>query len=338
MEFLRSVYHDELNSEGDVSIVGSVFQRSRILSELEPDTYKLSFDEWLVQRKYRLFERCEDILAGYSNADRFAALKRAYQNGTLVPFIGAGMSMPSGYPDWTSYLWSVQADSHVEEGELDVLLRKGDYEGAAQALYSDMGSNLFSEHLQARFGLDNEICGPVQWLPVLFPDSHVVTTNFDMVLERVFARSNQGFDRVVLGNALPEAVRLVTEGSRLLIKMHGSCEATADRVLLSTEYERVYADVGAVKRFFSRFIFGRSLLFLGCRLTIDRSLRAMQEVVAEEGGANLPRHYAFLELADDIDRVARTKELAASNIFPIWYPAGEHDESIEALLVALLDA
>ncbi|HEX8454120.1 MAG TPA: SIR2 family protein [Longimicrobium sp.] len=338
MEFLRSLYHDELNSEGDVNIVGSVFQRSRILSELEPATYKLSYDEWVGQRKQRMLERSEDILASHVNADRFAALKRAYQRGTVLPFVGAGMSMPSGYPDWTSYLWSVQADSHVAEDDIERLLSNEDYEGAAQTLYDDLGSNLFSEHLQARFGCDNEICGPIQWLPVLFPDSHVVTTNFDTVLERVFARSQQGFDRVVLGNSLPEAVRLVAEGGRVLIKMHGSCEATADRVLLASEYGRVYADEGAVRRFFSRFIFGRSLLFLGCRLTVDRTLRAMQDVVAEEGGANLPRHYALMELADGVDRVARTKELATSNIFPIWYPAGEHDESIEALLVALTEA
>lgn len=337
MEFLRSLYNDDLNNEGDVNIVGSIFQRSRILRELEPDTYKLTFDEWVAQRKQRMIERSEDILAAYANADRFTALKKAYQAGGVLPFVGAGMSMPSGYPDWTSYLWSVQAESHLAEGALQALLTAGDYEGAAQALYDDVGANLFSEHLQARFGCDNEIAGPVQWLPALFPQSHVVTTNFDPVLERVFARSSQGFDHVVLGNMLPEAVRLATEGSRLLVKMHGSCEATANRVLLAMEYEKVYADAGAVNRFFSRFIFGHSLLFLGCRLTIDRTLRIMQDVVAEEGGSNLPRHYAFLELADGVDRVGRAKELANANIFPIWYPTGEHDESIEALLVALMD-
>ena len=56
-----------------------------------------------------------------------------------------------------------------------------------------------------------------------------------------------------------------------------------------------------------------------------------------EGAHTLPQHYAFLELKDGIDRVERKKALAKANIFPIWYPEGEHDESIEALLLALME-
>ena len=63
----------------------------------------------------------------------------------------------------------------------------------------------------------------------------------------------------------------------------------------------------------------------------------MVALVAKYGAETLPRHYTFLELKEDADRVARKKELAAANIFPIWYPEGEHDESIEALFVKLME-
>ena len=46
MEFWRPKYHEYLNTEGDVVIIGSTFQRSRILKELEPETYQLSFEDW----------------------------------------------------------------------------------------------------------------------------------------------------------------------------------------------------------------------------------------------------------------------------------------------------
>ena len=68
------------------------------------------------------------------------------------------------------------------------------------------------------------------------------------------------------------------------------------------------------------------------------SLRlTMEQVVAAEGAHTLPQHYAFLELKEGMDRVERKKVLAKANIFPIWYPEGEHDESIEALLLALME-
>jgi hypothetical protein len=50
---------------------------------------------------------------------------------------------------------------------------------------------------------------------------------------------------------------------------------------------------------------------------------------------DLVSHFAFAELKDGDDRVARRRTLASANIFPIWYPQGEHDTSIEALLLKL---
>jgi hypothetical protein len=109
-----------------------------------------------------------------------------------------------------------------------------------------------------------------------------------------------------------------------------------DRVLRD-EYAQAYGDAGTVEKFFSRFLFGKSLLFVGCSLMTDRTLLTMEQVVAAEGAHTLPQHHAFLELKEGMDRVERKKALAKANIFPIWYPEGEHDESIEALLLELME-
>ena len=107
--------------------------------------------------------------------------------------------------------------------------------------------------------------------------------------------------------------------------------------MLHGEYAQAYGDAGIVRRFFSRFLFGKSLLFVGCSLLTDRTLQTMEQLVSDEGADTLPQHYAFLELKKGIDRIERKKALAKANIFPIWYPEGEHDESIESLLLALLE-
>jgi hypothetical protein len=44
-----------------------------------------------------------------------------------------------------------------------------------------------------------------------------------------------------------------------------------------------------------------------------------------------------VELKASDDRVTRKKHLAEANIFPIWYPEREHDESLEALFLKMLE-
>lgn len=337
MEFWRPKYHEYLNSEGDVEIIGSTFQRSRILKELEPETYQLSFEDWVEERKSTLRDLADQVLAAHDNAHRFSALKKAYGSRNVIPFLGAGLSMPSGYPGWTEFLWDLQTESHVNADELESLLNDGDYEGAAQLIHDDLGPTLFNKQLQECFDRNCIVTGAVNLLPLVFPDSNVITTNFDKLLESVFRGQDQGFDQPISGGNLDEALRIINAGGRYLLKLHGSCETVANRVLLREEYEQAYGDAGIVERFFSRFLFGKSLLFVGCSLLTDRTLRKMEKVVAAEGAHTLPQHYAFLELKDGVDRIERKKALAKANIFPIWYPEGEHDESIEALLLALMD-
>lgn len=337
MDFLAPLYDEELNSAGDVEIVGSTFQRSRILNELEKVTYDVAFQEWVELRRQSMLDRANQILSMYDNRNRFNELKSAFRGPGVVPFIGAGMSMPSGYPGWTTFLWDMQAESHVSADDLNNLLSNGEYESAAQLLYDDLGPVLFNRQLQECYAQSKKILGAVHFLPLVFPSTNILTTNFDFVLEDLFRNKDQGFDQVIFGNSLPEVLRLFHIKTRMLVKIHGTCNIVANRVLLRSEYERAYADAGSVKSFFSRFMFAKSLFFLGCSLTTDRTLKAMEEVVNEEGASTLPSHYAFLELKASQARVTRKKMLAKANILPIWYPENEHDESVEALLIALME-
>ncbi len=62
----------------------------------------------------------------------------------------------------------------------------------------------------------------------------------------------------------------------------------------------------------------------------------MREIAEHKGHHTLPDHYAFLENKSDSNLIERGKDLAQANIFPIWYPEGEHDESIEALFYKMI--
>ena len=286
----------------------------------------------------RLIERADDLLSRYDNGNRFELLRKTYRGGSMLPFIGAGLSKPSGFPLWTGFLYELCNESHVSVDTLQAALKKGQYEEAAEMLYQDLGAALFNENVQSTYGRELAPSGPINFLPTLFPDASILTTNFDSLIEKVYSSDGgDGFDKQLSGKVLNEVCRLMAGGSRLLVKMHGDCDQVTDRVLTKSEYEAAYTDKSAVKMFFSKVMFGRSMLFLGCSLATDRTITTMREIVAEYGEASLPRHYAFLELKGSDDRVARKKDLAHANIFPIWYDEGDHDEALEALFLKLLE-
>jgi hypothetical protein len=338
MEHLRAQFHEELDTDGEIVIAGEPFSRHQILNGLAPEPYRVAFTDWLERREERFLEKADEILGRYDNSDRFAQLKKTFSKGGLKPFIGAGLSMTSGFPGWTAFLYKLCDESHVTTADLKALLDTGQYEEAAELLSTNLGSGLFNENVQTTFARQRSPEGVINYLPRLFPKCSILTTNFDALIETLYRGDDvDGFDRVVSGKALGELGRQLADGARILVKLHGDCEQVADRVLLKSEYDLAYGDAAEVERFFNQVVFGGSLLFLGASLCADRTVKAMRQIVTKYGSHKLPRHYAFMELKTGDDRVQRKKELATANIFPIWYPEKQHEESLEALFLKMVE-
>ncbi|MCL6416024.1 SIR2 family protein [Aestuariirhabdus sp. Z084] len=334
MDYLIPQFHDYLNEEGEVDVAGYVFSRENILKELEKEGYQEAFNEWLQQRQEENINRSEDILALYDNQRRFQKLKEIYARGAIIPFVGAGMSMPSDYPGWTKFLYQVLDETTVNKDAFTSTIAKGQYEEAAQMLSDALPAGCFLEHVENAFGGSQEIYGVVQRLPIIFKQA-VVTTNFDNVLTRCYENANFNFEEELLGPAAEELPRALGENKRVLVKLHGKASSSRNRILTKSEYDNHYQDDQALEAVIEA-ISNRTLLFLGCSLTIDRTIQCLSRIVDRKGHENVPRHYAFLKLNEGEDRLARRDQLAAANIYPIWYTE-DHDESIEALLEKLTE-
>lgn len=337
MDFLKKTFDQEINEGEEIVILGSPFYPAEIIKELEPQTYELAFKEWQEDRRTNLLDIASDIAKIRTNDLRIEKLIKAFNGGALLPFIGAGMSMPSEYPGWTKFLYKISEESDISEYELTDLLNKGSYEEAAQKIHDDLNPGLFNELLENEFSSEKEIAGPIQYLPLLFPKNFVLTTNFDNLLERLFIENGDQFEHVKSGKELNECAKHLADGSRYLVKLHGTCNQVLNRVLTYSEYESSYSNENTLYKFFKRAMISKSFFFLGCSLNTDRTIKTMIQVVEEEGAEELPKHYALLsDLEDDEERKAKQKTLAKANIFPIWY-SGEHEECIEAILNRLLE-
>lgn len=273
----------------------------------------------------------DDILALGDNQVNFDSLVRQLRTGGVVPFVGAGMSVPYGMPAWRDFLVSMAGEAAWRE-EVDRLLGAGDYEEAAEIVLTRRGGNAFQDRLQYTFGADaltrlgalpkGAAVQHVAWLC----DTVVLTTNFDSVLERIFSDAGRPFADVVTPGRMDQLARATHEQRRTLVHLHGLADDRSDRVLTRSEYENRYGAHTPLAPVLRAFMV-RPLLFLGCSLQNDRPVRALLHLAQElrESGAEaLLRHYALLEYPRDPNvRAMRLAELERMGVRPVWFPTGD---------------
>lgn len=346
MNHLKDVFHEELSAPdsdlvrvdaGRVHIGERNWLPHEVLESMGEKAYSEAFDSWRDERRETLLARAEEQLDQLDQLDRFEALKAAYRRRVVIPFVGAGMSIASGYIGWTAFLLRVRADAGLDKAAFETVLAAGQYEYGAQLLADALGAG-FNERVQAKFGTDRELRGPVQFLPHLFPECPVITTNFDSVVKRCYrGRDDWVFEDEVVGLGSDELTRHMAAGRRVLIQLHGQASTPRGRVLTAAEYDAAYADPAVLPNAI-RALCSRTMLFLGCSLSVDRVMTAIRQHVEMEGHDRCARHYAFIAAPEEEDaRRARGLELERMNIYPIWYPQNEDNEFIEAYFYKLAD-
>ncbi len=280
----------------------------------------------------------------FRNLPRFEDLKRSCQRGFIIPFVGAGMSKSAGCPDWKEYLIGLCGDANLDSDVIrERLDRGGEYEGVMNDLVQVLGANRFNLDFERDFKTPEDITGAITLLPDLF-DSCVVTTNFDRVIEQVYASAGKPFAEKVTGRGTANAFfRAIPAGDRYLLKLHGNLDNAGERVLDSAEYDAAYGNDGNIHfdfplpKLLKRLFISYSFLFVGCSLSADRTIQTFMRVAQLEGQENLPHHYALLPCPANTEKKQTIDQrLADAHITPLWYPDGEH-EYVELILELLLD-
>lgn len=258
----------------------------------------------------------------------------------VTPFVGAGMSVPFKFKGWRDFLLE-QAPDAATRGKVEKLLDNGLYEEAAEELYLVRGENAFQAQVDHAFGphqlAGKPLTGAVTYLPRL-TSGPVLTTNFDGVLEAVFTGANAPFEDVILGMKFDKIRDAFHHKRRYLIKLHGDAADRTDRVFTQSDYKKHYGDSRDAQKhplqIVLEFALHVPLLFLGCSLKQDRTMRVL-EALAQDKKAIL-KHYAVLEQpAADDELALRQRYLTELGVRPIWYPSKRHD-LIEPLLAHLV--
>lgn len=284
------------------------------------------------------------------NRENYEQLKQQIQRGTVIPFVGAGLSA-CVYPDWRKALKMIADDVMDLSAKASALrLLSGKYvnehedalEQAAKYLENIWTKSVFDNKLYHIFSPeklgDAEVTETlhkeaVAVLPKLFSQGVVLTTNYDHVLEEIYRTYGKGIDTcdVLHRERLNKRLREMSLGS-LLIKLHGDVEEASTSIILNKEsYDRAYQDGSPLIAALHKCYGMKSMLFLGCSLEHDRTMDELQKIL-EPGSL----HFTVFSCEKDGAALQNTiKHMGKKNILPILYPKGQY-ECVRLVLEQLL--
>jgi hypothetical protein len=250
VEYFRQRFVEELNDEALVKVRTFEWPPADVLQTMAPHDYGAHFLDWVASQKQNAKDRTRDFLERFGCLDRFNRLHTQLDRQSVIPFVGAGLSRPTGFPLWGAFLESLTVDFPAVVDQVRADLAAYRYEEAAQLLLDRMGPDVFAEAIQNAFGSRiKTLKGPVQLLPLMFKRG-CLTTNFDYVLNRVYEVSDHRLKGEFAGTRLNEAPRRLADEAHCLLRLHGEADSSQGRVLTGSEYAACYGNGGKLSRDF----------------------------------------------------------------------------------------
>jgi len=258
----------------------------------------------------------------------------AVRRGTGAMFVGAGMSVASGLPDWNQLIAPLRAEANVPDEITDAPI-------AAEYILAELG-----EHRMRRLLLDEltkTAAGPSDAVRDLMRLAvpEYWTTNYDTLLEEACEDS---LHRVVADEDY--AVERPADAARRLTKLHGSLdlpdgnprEWQVPPVIARSDYERFEFEHPLKWSMLRAQFLTSSFLFLGFSFD-DPNINALLRIVRSlPPGLRRAPHYAVIRRPADtgrrrvFDLFAADLHRAGIHVLPID-DFGELDELVRDILL-----
>jgi hypothetical protein len=285
-----------------------------------------------------------DALGATDNEEAFAALVLEMTRSDVLGFVGAGVSVPGGYPDWATLVHRMRQalPSQVARAmafvsrEEDLLMRAEHYRDVLSKDYARFVRDQFSDERGRVTDLHLDL--------VRLPLSHVLTTNYDTLLERAHARIQPGEIPLMLDwrnasdvEALLGAARRRGERRRYA-HLHGIWSDPGSVVLTESDYQERYHRTTAGEALLSALFTAHAFLFVGVSFS-DLDVTGVFRNTMARLRIEAPIHYAFLALdpRKQDPALVRRRLRQKFKIEPIFYPYTADHAGLHALIRRLLD-
>lgn len=178
-------------------------------------------------------------------------LHEASQQGRLVVFVGAGVSANSGVPNWGELIDALKDDlSHSLSKEKDDLK-------TAQIYKDSCGHKDYLEKIKSVLKDGKVACNPIHHAILQLNPVHIITTNYDDLIEQAIQIDYKQYDVVSQDSDLP-----YYRYPNKLVKMHGDFK-TGNIVLAEEDYYNYTSNFPLIRSFVTSLFTTNLVLFVG---------------------------------------------------------------------------
>lgn len=215
---------------------------------------------------------------------------RALSRRTASLFVGAGLSMAAGFPDWKTLLGRIASEVGLD------IQQEADLPAVAQFYLNRFVNNRgeLSQAVRRRFQARPNVPDNHRILARL-PFRHVWTTNYDDLLERAWALHGKRMD-VKWRNA--DLTTSDTEADAVLYKMHGTADHPDEIVLSRDDYELYSKRCPGFLQILGSDLITTTFLFLGLSFT-DPNLNYLMGTLRASFQNAQQQHYAILKQPEE---------------------------------------
>lgn len=333
---------DEANDIRDKSGLTRVSNPSKALFAGDRNAYEQVFREYRIQRRHEVLsgQYIEDTFGDdhwfERNEQRLDQLVSCLIDNSVVPFIGAGVSVSGGFPTWKDHLRQQGKTAGIDAAVIEAHLAKGEFEAVIETIETTRGLDVFAQEIRDAFSKTGKLEAMTLLISELFSDT-LITTNYDRLLEQAYDIGPGDEVQVINGTTAmenPEPDKVT------VIKLHGDIQSPNRCILGKKQYDEAYGETDLdltrpIPKLLRYHYTTSSLLFIGCSLNNDRTIqvfKAVKDQLMTHGDVDLPEHFSIEQAPDDLKALEdRNAELLKLGIVPIWFPTGEYDK-VEAIL------
>jgi len=328
--------------DGDSEESQSMREKYSIDNLPQPSKAFFAGDQQAYQQAFKIFreERKDEVLAKQyiqekfndlhwheRNEGRFDQLLKCLLTESVVPFIGAGISVDGGFPTWRKHLQQQGRTSGINADHIKNLLDNGKYEEVILEIENKGYRDAFIQEIKDVFSKTGKITDTTLRVSELFTDT-IITTNYDHIIEQAFETGVENPVQVIDSNNVLEQPN---QTKTTVIKLHGDINQPTQCILGKTQYDEAYGNGSLdlnkpIPKLISYYYQNSSLLFLGCSLYQDRTMQVFQAVKDKLGDTDRPPHFSLESMPETEEEISyRNNYLLSFGITPIWFPKDSYD-------------
>lgn len=204
-------------------------------------------------------------------------LHNAISNRKLVIFAGAGISSDSGAPKWGDLIKHFSNSISVPENETDFLR-------IAQMYFNERGNKDYIDLTREALSHNNLKFNPIHEVLFSLEPEHILTTNFDDLLEQVIKTKAHAYSIIKRDVDFP-----YSQSTRLFVKIHGDLEI-GDLVFKEEDYLNYSSEHPLMETFLKSVFTTKVVLFVGYSFS-DINLKMILQSVRNILGKDFQKAY-----------------------------------------------